>query len=324
MELRQLRHFLTVVDTGSFSRAAALSNLTPQALSKSIAALEQALGVQLLDRTSRRVALTRFGEMLHAHALTIIAEASQFQRQLDTVLGQKGGRLLIGAGPTSAGRVIAPTVDALRRSMPRLHVSVIDGAAETLVPMLLTGRLDIVICIMNEEIDDPLVEQETLYHEPLAFIVGRDHPLAARSRVPLVETIRHPWLVGWNGGEIDRRVLLTMDRLNLKAPVRRVSTTSLQFARSLLVSSDYVAVLPRSLFMMDVEAKALAELDVDVDASAWRRPVKLLYRRKGTQSPGASAFLETLRTVIDSGSRRGGRGQPGRESHRRQEASTSG
>jgi DNA-binding transcriptional LysR family regulator len=298
MELRQLKHFLAVVETGSFSRAAEQLSLTPQALSKSIAALEEAVGVRLLDRTSRHVALTQYGELLHSHATTITAEAAQFTRQLDDILGVKSGRLIIGAGPTAAGSIVAPALDRLRSLQPKLKISVLGGAATTLLPMLLRGQVDVLISVMQDEIEDPLIEQQTLMMEKLVLIAGARHPLAGRVRVPLEATAESPWLVGWKPDGLDPGVEKAFRERGLTPPVNRLHTTSETFARDMLARNEYVALFPEDLFARDVQAGILTRLDVDVDTSGWVRPIKLIYRRKSTRSPAAVAFVGAIRRVL--------------------------
>src|SRR5689334_24143809 len=127
MEMRQLKQFLAVVDRGSFSGAASALGLTQQALSKGIANLEDELGVRVFDRDTRNVTLSRFGEMLLAHARNIDAEAQQFRRHLDDTIGIRSGNLKIGVGLTAANYVVPFVVNRLIAKRTNLRVSVIDG-----------------------------------------------------------------------------------------------------------------------------------------------------------------------------------------------------
>ncbi|HNP66049.1 MAG TPA: LysR family transcriptional regulator, partial [Woeseiaceae bacterium] len=98
MELRQLRHFLTLMETRNFTRAAEQCCLTPQALSKSIRRLEESLGVRLFDRDTRMVQPTLFGEQIHLYAQNIDAESRSLIRTIDSLLGHGVKSLAIGSG----------------------------------------------------------------------------------------------------------------------------------------------------------------------------------------------------------------------------------
>ena len=100
MELRQIQHFLAVVDLGNFHRAAEKVNLTQQAVSKSVRQLENQLGVRLLDRNRQSVSPTPFGELLLPHARAVDSEIRQFMRSLNAQLGIDQDVVRIGATPT--------------------------------------------------------------------------------------------------------------------------------------------------------------------------------------------------------------------------------
>ena len=91
MELHQLRYFLTALEEGNFSKAAARHRLTQQAISKSIGRLEQEVGAKLFQRDGRQLRPTTAGAMLAEHAQVIDAETHQFQRHLDELTGASTG-----------------------------------------------------------------------------------------------------------------------------------------------------------------------------------------------------------------------------------------
>lgn len=298
MELRQLRHFLAVVDHGSFSRAADALSLTPQALSKSLSSLEHSLSVRLLDRTTRHVSLTSHGEMLLSHARVIAAEAAQYQRHVEDSLGVRSGRLAVGAGATAAGTWVADAVHALTTMRPQLHVSVTDGNAAILVPLLLRGQLDVLVCVVNDALNDPLIAEETLFVERVSVIAGSGHPLAGRKRLTLDEIAKYPWLVGWNAGGLDARVRQEFDAAGRFPPTARIETNSVWFIRAMLIKNQVLGVFPDDLFRHELGAGSLVVLDVDAPSRSWSRPLTLLYRKKSTRSPATMAFIRALRDAV--------------------------
>ncbi|MEO5962978.1 MAG: LysR family transcriptional regulator, partial [Thermomonas sp.] len=101
MDLRQLRYFLAVIEHGSFTRAAAMTGRTQQALSKGVAALEQQLGARLFERGSRGARPTTVGRLLLDHAQAADDSLRSFEQRLQELQTGTEGELRIGTGPTA-------------------------------------------------------------------------------------------------------------------------------------------------------------------------------------------------------------------------------
>lgn len=294
MELRQLRHFLAVVESGSFSGAAAIAGLTQQSLSKSIAALEADLGVRLFDRDTRNLTLTLHGELLLSHARNIDAEAQQIRRTIDDTLGIRAGHVRVGAGLTAASYVLPTAVSRLLSRRPGVHVHVVDGTSKSLIPMLMRGELDLIVCVIGTPIDDPLVRQDVLFQERLCLLARGGHPLAREARLKLRRTLDFPWLVGWSPTGLDVAVVAAFRKERLTPPNPRVVTTSLTLVRALLTVTDHLAVLPEHLFAPEIESGAIAVLDLAAKPTDWSRPMSICYRRNSTRSPATMALVGEL------------------------------
>jgi len=111
MELRQLRYLVALADERHFTRAAAREHIAQPALSQQIRRLEDEVGLALVERTTRRVALTAAGELLVARARRILAELDDAHAELGTLAGVQGGRLSVGAlhtmGPVDLSLLLA-------------------------------------------------------------------------------------------------------------------------------------------------------------------------------------------------------------------------
>src|SRR5688572_23970928 len=129
MELRQLRYLVTLADERHFTRAAALLHIAQPALSQQIRRLEDELGIALVDRTTRHVALTAAGERLVARARRVLAEVEAATAELSELSGIRTGRVVIGAmrstGPFDLSALLAafharhPGVELLVHEEPR-------------------------------------------------------------------------------------------------------------------------------------------------------------------------------------------------------------
>lgn len=293
MEIRRLRHFLAVVDSGSFSAAAVACHLSQQGLSKSIATLEQNIGTPLLNRDTRHVTLTRYGDLLVPVARNIIAEVQQYQRQVDDLTGLDSGRVVVGAGRTAASYLLPAVVSNVALERPRLSISVVDGTTSELLPKLLVGDLDISICVLTELIDDPRLIQQTILQEKLSIIVGSNHPLSKRPKVSLEELTRHPWL-SWGAPELAGSVAGLFQQAGLAVPTPKIVTTSMAFGISLLVNNDFISAFSEHAVSREIEVGVLSSINLDVDVGDLGGPMVLCYRKKSTPSRETSFFIQQL------------------------------
>lgn len=299
MELRQLRHFLALMETRSYARAAEECSLTPQALSKSIRRFEESLGVRLFDRDTRSVRPTVFAEQIVAYARNIDAESRSLRRALDALLGTGTRRLAVGSGAAAATKIVAEAIIEVQRLSPQTEVGVYEGTIESLIPPLIQGKLDIVVSIMTAEVTDRLVECRELKVERYHVYCRRDHPLARRKKVPLKRLLDYPWITGADRDLVAERVAASFTDRGLEPPVPTVHTDSVSFAISVVLQSDTLFILPSETVRREVASGQLVALDVD--AEPWTRPTVVLYRRNSTRSPDAILFLRTLKRIIDGG-----------------------
>jgi molybdate transport repressor ModE-like protein len=134
LELKQLKRFLTVVETGSLAKAARHLELTQQGISASIQQLESELGVRLLDRQPGGVTtLTTYGRALIPHAKAQIAADERARTTLLSIAEAYTGTVTIGVGETFAGELIANAISPLLRERPQLTFNIIEGYSERLL-----------------------------------------------------------------------------------------------------------------------------------------------------------------------------------------------
>lgn len=296
MEIRQLRHFLALMETRSYWRAAEMCHLTPQALSKSIRRFEESLGVRLFDRDSRSVNPTLFAERIEAYARNIDAEVRSLRRDLDQLLGTGANDLAVGVGAAAAMQIAACAVLAVQRKNPKLSVTVMEGTYESLMPQLVNGKLDVFVSIMTRDEVDPLIGHRIINQETYHVFGRAGHPLAGRAGVTLGELDDYPWILGADEDRAIEEARASFEAAGLKPPRAQFRTDSVAFAVSLTQQSDALFLLPYQMVRRDVEAGLLAI--IDVAAPPWQRPTAVFFRKNSTRSPDSIRFLEELRKII--------------------------
>ena len=299
MDLRQLRYFLAVIEHGSFTRAAAATGRTQQALSKGIQALEQQLGARLFERGAREARPTEVGRLLTDHARTADNAVRRFQDRLHELQTGAEGEVRIGTGPTAAGSLVAPAVLALRRHWPRIGIKVTGGILPELMPALLARELDVAVT-MNSMTDagtdsDPRLHREVLLQDQYRVMVRAGHPLARQSGVSAAQLLEYPWVLGRRLGAVELAFRQRFHDAGLEAPPQPMETASTEFLRALVSEGDYLSLLPTRL----VHAELRAGLWVRLDAPgfSWQRPVMLYTREGEPQSAPLARLLQAMRNA---------------------------
>src|SRR5512132_1178798 len=144
MEIRQLRAFLAISDTGTFTAGAARVHVTQAAISMQIRQLETEVGAKLFVRAPRHVILTEAGEYLLHRARQILREHDAAIEEIAELAGAERGRLRIGSASAMVLTDPLPKIlKDIRKRHPRAELSVISGTSESLVEQILAGELDL-------------------------------------------------------------------------------------------------------------------------------------------------------------------------------------
>lgn len=192
MELRQLRYFVAVAETGNISRAAQKIFLTQPALSRQIKALEEEIGQCLLERQAHSVRLTPAGEIMLREAREMLQHAEQVIERVRA--SSAGGRLRIGYAPSLASGMLSPAVASFTQVHPGTRVELFDLSTGEMLSGLEAGKLDVVVTVAHDNATRGLT-WVPLLRSPWRLAVSHQHPLARQSRVKPEAVAREPLLV---------------------------------------------------------------------------------------------------------------------------------
>lgn len=180
LDLALLETFLAVVDTGSFTRAAASVHLTQPTVSQQIRRLEQQLGCELLDRSGRYVVTTPEGERLLGYARRILQLTDEAVEQITRSSGK--GAIRLGVPEDFAAHTLTRVLAAFAEAHPGLRLEVTSGLSHELWERFQHGDLELAL-VKQRVGSSPGVAS---WPEPLAWIDSRERPTAARDPLPLV------------------------------------------------------------------------------------------------------------------------------------------
>ncbi len=177
MNLRQLEHFLAVVETGSFSRAAQSLHLTQSALSRSIQMLEDDLGARLIDRRGRRNELTALGESVAGRARRLLDEADDLRRNVELLRDGNAGPIRVGLGSGPGVMLMTAFLVHMSQSHPGIQVTLTRGSIEMQLLQLRERILDALVLDAGGLAPAPDLVIEDAAKMRAGFVTRADHPL---------------------------------------------------------------------------------------------------------------------------------------------------
>jgi len=179
--LRQLEYFVAIAETLHFRNAAKRVNASQPTLSGQLKALEDRLGVQLVERGASAIMLTEIGERILEIARRILLDAGEIREVAAGDQGSLNGVIQLGLPPTIGPYLLPSIMPDLRRHYPDMKLHVREELPETLPLSLGHGKYDLIIAPF------PLLKEEfhsvALFKEPLLLTVSRQHRLASRTRI---------------------------------------------------------------------------------------------------------------------------------------------
>ncbi|MCP3871497.1 MAG: LysR family transcriptional regulator [Gammaproteobacteria bacterium] len=198
MEITELKAFVTVAKSGSFSLAAETLYLTQPAVSKRVASLEEKLGARLFDRLGRRVSLTEAGRELLPRAQHILLEISDISRSISSLGDEIGGTLTMGTSHHIGLHRLPSVLRAFSYSHPQVRLDIRFMDSESACAAVERGDLELAIVTLPPGPSNSL-KLEEVWHDPLHFVAAEDHPLAAMPTVRLPDLAAYPAVLAARG-----------------------------------------------------------------------------------------------------------------------------
>ncbi len=177
MTLVQLRHLISLAQSGSFTRSAEALFLTQPALSRSIQALEEELGQPLFDRVGRRSVLTPFGIDALQRARQLVFDADELANSGLQMRAGRSGTVRIGLGSGPGAMLMTPLLKTMATSHPSVHIEVARGATDVLTRRLRERELDALVVDVRSLSPSPDLQVTDVVEMRGAFMVREGHPL---------------------------------------------------------------------------------------------------------------------------------------------------
>jgi DNA-binding transcriptional LysR family regulator len=305
MDLRRLRYFVAVAQTLHFTRAAEELHIAQPALSQQIKALEADLGVRLLERDNRNVALTDAGRVLLEEAIALLRAVDSARARTIAAAAGDSGTLRVNFVRSAPGWPSSAIIDAFRVRFPNVGLNLSSGFTAMHVEALCDDRLD--IAFVHPPVLADGLELMLLVQEPFVAAMCTDHPLATRASVTLDELRREPiiWWPREHSPGMHDRLFNRIWGASSAAPIARLEPDEDQMLRAAAEGVGIALVLRSRAEMMRVAGTSVlgiedASLTVDI-ALAWRA---------GNSNAKVTRFIEIAEGVVSPGRQGRGTRQP--------------
>ncbi|MFD8141838.1 LysR family transcriptional regulator [Streptomyces sp. NPDC059708] len=299
MELRQLRYFVTVVEEGGFTRAAARLHLSQPGLSAQIRQLEKELGQPLLERSSRSVTLTAVGRSVLPYARAALAAADAVRNAVDEHAGLLRGRVTLGLVSGGTGHVfdVASFLADFHDAHPALEIALTEDTSERMQAALLAGEIDIALLGPTGEEPPPGLAHRTVIDVPLGAAVATGHPLltpAGRVDVPLADLRDRPLICLPRGTGVRASLERACARAGFRPRVAFEAAAPHVLVR-LAARGLGVAVLP----LGEAGSGQVGDLrSLPIVQPGIRARIVLAWPATGPASPAARVLLDRLREAL--------------------------
>jgi DNA-binding transcriptional LysR family regulator len=295
MKLQDLHVLMTVVQAGSMGKAAQRLNTTQPNVSRSIAELEHALGVRLLDRHPQGIEPTEYGRVLLDCGVAVFDDLRQGVKNIEFLADPAAGEVRIGSTAFLAASLVSAVIDRLSRRYPRIVFHLVTGYIETLHRQLSERNVDLLILRSPGPIEDENLNFEFLFDDSYVVAVGAQNRWVRRRKIKLAELANELWVLPPPGSVIGSIAREAFRASGLDYPRATVVTDSPHTRIGLLASGRFVTIFPASALRFPAMRAELKVLPVELPAA--RRPNGIVTLKNRTLSPVAQLFIDCAREV---------------------------
>lgn len=290
MDLTALRIFLAVAEERSFSRAAAKVHRTQPAVSQAVKRLEDDLGEQLFDRSSKSGTLTDAGRVLQNYGQRLVRLAEEAESAMRELRDLRRGRVLIGANE-AAIHTLLPLMATFRERFPDIVFDVRRVPARQIAVEVQQGSLDFGTLTFRPQ-EEGLLEV-VVGDDELVMLVPPNHPFAKRKQVSMADAAGVPVVAHNDPSPARERVLRLFEEQHIALNMV-IALPSLDGIKRAVELELGVALLPRRCAVTEIASGRLVA--VPVQGISRKRQLTLVCRN-AHRSHAANAFLAVAREV---------------------------
>lgn len=294
MNLRDLRYLVALADERHFGRAALRCRVSQPTLSAQVRKLEDYLGVALVERQPRRIALTEAGIRVVERARRLLLEADAIVELAKADRDPLAGSLKVAFIPTVGPYLLPHVSRRLRHDLPRLKLMLYEYQTAPLLEKLRSGEIDVGVLALPVPLDG--LDALPLYEEPFTVAVPAGHALAGRDRVKLEDLKGETLLLLEDGHCLRDQALEVCSRVKINED-QDYRATSLETLRQMVAAGHGVTLMPQ----LAAESYAGTARAVRIRPFAKPAPARTIgavWRKSTTRGKAIEALAGVIRTVM--------------------------
>lgn len=292
-DLVSLRLFVAVVDAGSLTAGADRFGISLAAASKRINELEQHCGLTLLQRGQRGVSTTAGGQLLHRHAIEVIARLEQLALAVEDVHGGAGAHLRLWANPSAFGGFLPRLLSAYAARHPKVRIDLEDALSEDGVRAVQKGQAE--LAVIGDNVPCEGLETRLCNIDRLVLLVPAGHALAQGTSVPVAAAFAHDLVTLPRSASLTRKVMAAAEAVG-HTPRIRVQVRSFDSMCRMVACGLGLAILPEAAAAL--YAQALALKVQPLEGLEVERRLLLAMRSRADLSPQAEALVAMIEAEL--------------------------
>lgn len=255
MELRQLRYFVAIAESGSFSRAAEKVFVAQSALSHQIAQLESELGTPLFHRSRRGIELTEAGQRFAPHAVSILRQTEEAVASARQTTNEPSGKVVFGIPHSASNALALPLLRAVRQRLPRVQLELTEELTGNLSQQLTTGQLN--LAVLFDDGNLPEFEHTPMLSERMYLIEPAMPGKKPQRRITLKQALSRPLVLPASPHGVRPIIEAAALKAGLAAPQVEADISSISILRTSLLAGMGRTLLPVMPLRQEVETGLL-------------------------------------------------------------------
>ncbi|WP_337101464.1 LysR family transcriptional regulator [Paenibacillus sp. YIM B09110] len=244
MDIRQLSYFLEVAAHGSFSKASQAIHLSQPTISKMVKNLESELGVELFNRSTRKVMLTEAGKVVQLHAQAVINATENLQAAVADLTQLKAGSFTLGLPPIIGASFFPRVITEFRKRHQGVTIQLVEEGGKRIEQLLLENSIDLGVVVLP--VDATQFEIVPIVNRHLKLIVPIGHPLSLRNKVRLFELREESFILFRQEFNLHDRVKDACIREGFEPQVAYESS-QWDFIYELICANQGISLLPETI-----------------------------------------------------------------------------
>jgi DNA-binding transcriptional LysR family regulator len=290
MQIESFRVFRDLVESQSFSKAAQMNHITQSAVSQQIRSIEERFHIPLIERSSKRFALTREGELLYNTSKEIISSYDTLQNQFNEMRNIVSGNIRIATVYSIGLHELPPYIKHFLKEFPNVNVHVEYRRSNQVYDEVQSGTCDLGLVAFPSNKKN--LKVESFKKDRLVLICAPGHELSSRKEVTL-DVLSEEKFIGFEPDIPTRRAVDKMFREAGIDPKPVMEFDNIETVKRAVEIDAGISIVPRATVEQEVKSDTLKA--IEFKNKPYHRPLGMIYKSGRVLSPALKRFLKTLK-----------------------------